>query len=140
VILTGLRFAVVRIAARHGSRTMSSEFSRQDLEVEDHGDVAVVRFKERRLEDEEHLRALFQHLTGLVDAGRPNLVLNFNRVEFLASVAIGKLVMLNRKVQAAGGRLALCHLSPATDETLEIMHLKDIVRTHDSEQEALRSF
>jgi anti-anti-sigma factor len=119
---------------------MSSAFSRQDLEVEDQGDVAVVRLKSRRLDNEDQIRAVFQHLTGLVDAGRPNLVLNFDKVEFMASVAIGKLVMLNRKVQAAGGRLALCHLSPATDETLEIMHLKDIVQTYDSEQEALRTF
>jgi anti-sigma B factor antagonist len=119
---------------------MSSEFSRHDLEVEDIDNVTVVRFKARRIEDEEHIGALFRHIAGLVDGGRSNLILNFDHVDFLASVAIGKLVMLNRKVQAARGRLALCHLSPTTDEALEVMHLKEIVPTYGSEQEALRSF
>jgi anti-anti-sigma factor len=119
---------------------MSPEHPRHELEREDVGDVTVVRFKTRRLEDEGHIRALFQQITGLVDAGRANLVLNFQKVDFLASVAIGKLVMLNRKVQTANGRLALCHLSPATDEALEVMHLKEIVHIYASEQEALQSF
>jgi anti-anti-sigma regulatory factor len=48
--------------------------------------------------------------------------------------------MLNRKVRAANGRVVLCHLSPATDEALEIMHLKDIVPSYDNEPEAVRSF
>jgi anti-sigma B factor antagonist len=111
-----------------------------DLEVEDLGNVAVVRLKMNRLEDEQHIRSVFGQIASLVETGRPNLVLNFNRVQFLASVALGKLVALHRKVQAANGRLVLCHLSPATAETLEVMHLQDIVKTCDSEQEALQSF
>jgi anti-anti-sigma factor len=111
-----------------------------DLEREDLDDVTVVRFMAQRLEEEEQVRAMFQEVAALVDAGHPNLVLNFRRVEYLASLAFGKLVMLHCKVRAAKGRLALCHLSPAIDEALEVMHLKEIVASYDSEQEALRSF
>jgi anti-sigma B factor antagonist len=114
--------------------------SSHELETEDLGDVTVVRFTAQRLEDEDHIRAVFQEVGGLVEAGRPNLLLNFRRVEYLASVAIGKLLGLHRKVQSAGGRLALCRLSPATDELLEIMHLKQVIPGYDDEQEALRSF
>jgi anti-sigma B factor antagonist len=114
--------------------------SSQELETEDVGDVAVVRITAPRLENEDHIRAVFQEVAGLVDAGRPNLLLNLGRVEFLASVAVGKLLTLHRKVQSAGGRLALCQLSSATDEVLEIMHLKQVIPVYDDEQEALRSF
>jgi anti-sigma B factor antagonist len=119
---------------------MSTDFTRRELEIEDVGDVTVVRFKTPRLEDDQHIGALFRQIAGLVDAGRRRLVLNFSEVEFLASVAIGKLVMLYRKVQGAQGRLALCYLSPATDEALEVMHLKDLVPTYATEEEALQSF
>jgi anti-sigma B factor antagonist len=109
------------------------------LEREDLDDVTVVRLTAKRLEDED-VGALFQEIVALVDTGHPNLVLNFRRVEYLASVAIGKLMMLHRKVQAAQGRLALCHLSPATDEALDVMHLMEFIPSYDSEQEAVRSF
>ena len=119
---------------------MIPTLARQDLEREDVDGVTVVRLTARRLEEEGHVRALFQEVVALVGAGHPNLVLNFRRVEYLASVVIGKLVMLHRKVRAAEGRLALCHLSPAIEEALEVMHLKEIVPSYGSEQEALRSF
>jgi anti-sigma B factor antagonist len=114
--------------------------ARHDLQREDLDDVTVVRLRAQRLDDEKPIRALFQEVGALVEAGHPKLVLNFRRVEYLASLAIGKLLMLQRKVQAAKGRLALCHLSPAIEEALEVMHLKEIVPSYGSEQEALRSF
>jgi hypothetical protein len=55
-------------------------------------------------------------------------------------VAIGNLVMVYRKATAARGRLAVCHLSAAAEEALEVMHLKEIVPSYDSEEEALQSF
>ncbi len=119
---------------------MLSQPSRHDLERKDLGDVTVVRFTASRLEDEGHVRSLFQHVLGFADEGRHNLVLNFQNVEYMASVAIGKLIMLHRKVQAANGRLVLCNLSPASDEVLEVMHLKGVIPTYDGEEEALLSF
>jgi anti-anti-sigma factor len=119
---------------------VTATLSRNELHREDLGDVTVVRFTAHRLDDEEHLRLLFRQVAGLVDAGRPNLVLNFRDVGFLASTAIGKLMMLHGKARAAHGRLALCHVSRVTDGALELMHLKDIIQTYDSEQEALQSF
>ena len=114
--------------------------SSHEFETEELGDVTVVRLTAQRLEDEDHVRAVFQGVAGAVEAGRPNLLLNFGRVEYLASVAVGKLLALHRKVQSAGGRLALCHLSPATDEVLEVMHLKQVIPAYADEEEALRSF
>jgi anti-sigma B factor antagonist len=114
--------------------------ARHDLEREDLDGVTVMRFTAPRLEEEGQVRAVFREVAALVDAGHPNLVLNFRRVDYLASVAIGKLVMLYRKATAAGGRLAVCHLRPAAEEALEVMHLKEIVPSYDSEQEALQSF
>jgi anti-anti-sigma factor len=119
---------------------MSATLWRNELEREDLGDVTVVRFKADRLDDEQHIRLLFQQVAGLVAAGRAKLVLNFGGVGFLASTAIGKLLMLHGKVRAAHGRLALCHVSRTTDEALEVMHLKDLIQTYESEHEAVQSF
>jgi anti-anti-sigma factor len=111
------------------------------LDREDVGDITAVRFTTARLQGEDEIRNLFRHVAGLVtEAGRRNLILNFQRVEFLDSSAVGQLIMLNRKVQGAGGRLALCHLTPTTRDTFETMHLTDLFNIYDAEQEALDSF
>jgi anti-sigma B factor antagonist len=53
---------------------------------------------------------------------------------------LGKLVMLNRKVEAANGRLALCHLTPAVQEVLEATHLNTLFNIYATEQAALQYF
>ena len=118
---------------------MFATLCRNELEREDLGDVTVVRFKASRLDDEQHIRLLFQEVAGLVDAGRPNLVLNLGSAGFLVSTAIGKLLMLHGKARAAHGRLALCQVSRTTEEALEVMRLKDLVQTYCSEDEAVQS-
>jgi anti-anti-sigma factor len=88
------------------------------------------------------VRAVFHPIPSLVvDVGRRNLVLNLATVEYLASLALGKLVMLNRKAQAAHGRLALCRLSPAVAQSLDSSaSLTELFRVYGDEQEAVRSF
>ena len=108
------------------------------LEREDFGDVTVVRLKTPKALDDDIIRAVFDPIYSLVtDMGRHRLVLNLAAVEYLPSMALGKLVMLNRKVQAAKGRLALCQLSPTVLEILESTHLSELFNVYATEQEAL---
>jgi anti-anti-sigma factor len=108
------------------------------LEREDFGDVTVVRLKTPKVLDDDLIRAVFDPIYSLVSGmGRNNLVLNLAAVESLPSMALGKLVMLNRKVQAAQGKLALCQLSPTALEILESTHLNELFNIYATEQEAL---
>jgi anti-anti-sigma factor len=110
------------------------------LEREDRGKVTVVRLKTPKVLDEDTIRAVFDPIYSLSGLGRNQLVLNLAAVEYLPSLALGKLVMLNRKVQADNGRLALCQLSPVVEETLQSTHLNDLLNLYATEQEALQSF
>ena len=126
---------------RNGGHSMSLHVGHRPLEREDLNDITVVRFGTARLQGEDEIRNLFRQVASLVtDAGRRHLVLNFGRVQFLDSSAIGQLIMLNRKVQAADGRLALCHLNVPAQETFETMHLTDFFNIYDTEEGALDSF
>jgi anti-anti-sigma factor len=111
------------------------------LDREDIDDVTVARFLVTRLWGEELCREVFGLLFGLVDqAGRSRIVLNLERVELMDSSAISKVVLLNHKVQAAGGRLALCRLQPRVDDLFKTMHLTGTVAIYAEEKEALESF
>ena len=119
---------------------MSSTHGSHWLEREDIGDVTVVRIKVSKLGIDDTTREIFHQINTLVEIGRPNLVLNLTAPEYLPSLALGKLVMLNRRTQAANGRLALCTLAPMAAEALEATHLAPLFNIYRTEEEALRSF
>ena len=48
------------------------------------------------------------------------VVLDFGRVEFISSVAFTPLISLLRKVEAAGGRIVLCNLSPPIEAVFRV--------------------
>ncbi len=110
------------------------------LERDDLGDVTVVRVKGLRyLVDEAE--PVFGPLFGLVaGAGRSKLVLNLGPVQCLASAPFNKLVSLQRQAAAAGGRLALCELSPGVREILDVTRLSQLFDIYATEEEAVRSF
>lgn len=120
---------------------MSSQPRRRRLEVEDIGDVTVVNFTDRKILDEASIQVIGEQLFSLVDeAGRRKILLNFANVEFLSSAALGKLITLNKKLQAAGGRLILCNIDPQIYEVFEITKLNKLFNIQKEEQAALQAF
>ncbi|NJS35896.1 MAG: STAS domain-containing protein [Brachymonas sp.] len=67
------------------------------------------------------------------------LVLNFSNVEYMSSAALGKFITLNKKVQAAGGRLILCNISPAIYEVFEITKLDKLFVIKGDEEAAIHA-
>jgi anti-anti-sigma factor len=110
------------------------------LEREDVGDVTVVRIKLARPSGDDNNNLFKQIYVLLDDMGRRNLVLDLRAVEYLTSMTLGKLIMLNRKAQAAGGRLVLCGLTPAAEEIMQLTRLRDLFSVCATEPEALSLF
>jgi len=121
---------------------MSSQLpSRRRLEVEDIGDVTVVNFIDKKILDEQNIQIIGEQLFSLVDElGRRKLILNFSNVEYLSSAALGKFITLNKKVNAAGGRLVLCNIDPQIYEVFEITKLNKLFNIQKEEQAALQAF
>ena len=120
---------------------MSSQPRRRRLEVEDIGDVTVINFVDRKILDEQNIQVIGEQLFSLVDQdGRRKLLLNFGNVEYLSSAALGKLITLNKKLQAAGGRLILCNIDPQIYEVFEITKLDKFFNIQKEEQAALQAF
>lgn len=120
---------------------MSTKHGSPWLQREDFDSVTVVRLKMPPTLDDDLARAVFDPIYGLVvEAGRKQLVLNLAAVDRLESLALGKLVMLNRKAQAVNGRLVLCQLTPAVVQTLEQSRLTALFTVYATEEEALQSF
>ena len=109
------------------------------LEVERVGDVAVARFMRHRILEDDAVRAAGEELLGLSDDDScRKLLLNFGNVESLTTAFFGKLLALHRRVEAAGGRLALCAVGPFLREIFGILKLPAAVTVYDDEQQALQ--
>jgi anti-sigma B factor antagonist len=111
------------------------------LEMEQVGEVTVVRIGGRRLLDEPTVDGVKRNLLRLADdPGRARMVLDFREVEALSSIVLAALLSLRKALQAQGGRLALCGLRPNIREVFAITGLERLLRIYPTEQEALLSF
>jgi anti-sigma B factor antagonist len=104
------------------------------------GDVTVVRFARTSILEDEAVAAVRERLFDLVDnQGRRLFVLNFRMVTGLASRMLGQLVALHKKLQAVGGRLVLCEVSPFLHEFFETAKLPGLLCIRGGEQEAVEA-
>ena len=94
------------------------------ITLEEHGDVLVVRFKMRLLNDEENIEQLGQELFSLVEqANWLKMVLDLTNVEYLTSSVLGKLITLHRKLHRSQGKMVLFGLSDGVDAILRTSKL-----------------
>jgi len=113
----------------------------QRLDVAESGGVTVIRFRDRKILDEVNIQELGKELFALVEEeNRQRLCLNFSNVEFLSSAALGKLITLDKKVKAAGGKLKLCNIRPEIYEVFHITRLDRLFDIRSDETEALKAF
>src|SRR6187549_3356205 len=105
------------------------------------GEVSMVRFLDRKIIDAANIQELGDELFALVEKEqRKNLLLNFASVEFLSSAALNKLIILDKKVKGAGGKMRLCNLKPEIYEVFAITRLNQLFDIKNTEQEALAGF
>jgi len=104
-------------------------------------DVTVVDFQEAKILEVQQLDAIGQELFRLVDdLDRRKIILDFSRVQFLASAAIGLVMNLHRKTTAVKGTLVLCGLRKELMKVFEIMKLTKVLQFAANEGEALKVF
>jgi anti-anti-sigma factor len=110
------------------------------MEIEHVDNVTIVRFVDNLILSGTTAESVSDELYRLVDGeGRCRLILNFGKVQSLTSLMLGKLIGLNKKLQAAGGRLAVCDLTPDLQAVFEITRLSEYLDIYADEHDALRS-
>lgn len=108
------------------------------LQVNDVGDVTVVRFVDRKILDVTNIHELGRELFQLVEEQqRKKLLLNFSSVEFLSSETLGELIKLEKKVKQHAGRLVLSNIKPEIYEVFAITRLNKLFDIREEESEGL---
>ena len=111
------------------------------LDVNEVGDVTVVRFRDPKIIEDINIQELGHELFKLVEVeNREKLLLNFSSVDFLSSAALGKLITLDKKVKSHGGVLKLSNIRPEIYEVFAITKLNRLFDIKDDEADALATF
>ena len=111
------------------------------LDVSQVGDVTVARLKDTIISDTSAVQELAGEMIRLVEEpNRTRLLLNFASVEMLAPVAVGKFLMLAKRVKANSGTLKLSNLRPAVYSAFEVNRLTGFFEIAEDEAAALASF
>ena len=113
----------------------------QRLDVNEVGDVTVVRFRDQKIIEDINIQELGRELFELLEVEkREKLLLNFSSVDFLSSAALGKLITLEKKVKANGGVLKLSNIRPEIYEVFAITRLDRLFDIRKDESDGLGSF
>src|SRR5262249_8666465 len=122
-------------------RTSQMTQGNRRLDIEEVNDVTVARFTDKKILDESNIQIIGNQLFNLVDEDhRQKIVLDFTNVEYLSSAALGKLITMDKKVKAAGGKLRLCSIRSDIKEVFKITRLDKLFTIVDNRDKAVEGF
>lgn len=111
------------------------------LDVRKEGGITVVRFRDRKIIEDQQVQEIGQELFELVEKlGVDRILLSFSGVDYVASTVMGKCITLDRKVAACGGVLKLSNIRPEVYEIFAITKLNRLFDIRDDEADALAAF
>jgi anti-sigma B factor antagonist len=110
------------------------------LEIEEHQleGVTVLALKGRITVGE--VTPVREKITQLVAAGRNQIVLDLQHVDYIDSTGLGNLVISYTQVKNAGGALKLVNLNKRNVELLALTRLHTIFEVFAAETDAVNSF
>ena len=111
------------------------------ITVAEQSGATVVEFTESHLTEDDNVELLGYELFTLSDKFRClRMVLNMQRVSYLTSSALGKIISLHRKQHRNGGRLVLCNIEAPLEEILQSSRLITYFNTAEDVDSAVKSF
>jgi anti-anti-sigma factor len=111
-----------------------------NVHIRNEGDITIVNFEDPRLLEAYKIEQIGTELYPLVDKlDRKKLVLDFSKVQFFASAAIGLLINLQKKSAAIDGTLVICGLRNELKKVFELLKLTKVFTFCESVEAALES-
>lgn len=87
--------------------------------------VWLIKFKERLLYDDRTVREVADQISGSfpADGTAIRAVIDFGGVDLISSALLGKLILLQRRIDGTGGRLRLCEMAPTVSSVFRTSNL-----------------
>jgi anti-anti-sigma factor len=106
-----------------------------EISEEHVGDTCVVTAKGRL--DGGASAAFAERIGGLISDPNPKLLIDFAGVDFVTSAGLRAVLLLVKKVKAAGGTFALCSVQDSVREVLDITGFTGMLSIHPARADAI---
>ena len=111
------------------------------LHIETTAGVTLVSFVTNNVLDVVQIQKIGEELCRMVDEpDRKKLVLDFSNVRMLSSQAIGMLLSVRKKSQAAKGEVVLSGLRPDLHKVFRITQIDKFFKFYDEAKQAVAAF
>lgn len=110
------------------------EISRRDL-----GTVTILDLS-GRFTNTDGAGRLKEMVSSLISEGHKNIVLNLGKLAYLDSAALGEMVACHSTATKNGGQVKLANTTGKLKDLLAITKLVTVFDSHDTEDQAIRSF
>jgi anti-sigma B factor antagonist len=117
---------------------MSIRSAESLLKTEVKEGIHVVQIVVADLLHDEPIDCIGEQIRDLIQRGCRHLVIDFTPVQRMSSHMLGELVVLLKRMLAAGGKIVLCALAPEVRSTFALLRLDRIFSIRDTEEDALR--
>ena len=120
----------------------------QCIEIDSVNDVSVVKLKDEKVMAPAQIETLGAELLSLVETSPTkdgastgtNVLVNFENVRFFSSGAINKLIVLEKRVRAGGGKIRLSNMQPEVRDLFSYTNLDQMFDILSNQTEAIESF
>jgi anti-sigma B factor antagonist len=110
-----------------------------NVKTEQSGNVSIVRVGEARLMY-PILSDFSSAVSGLMAAGRHEILIDLSPVTYVDSATIGCLMDLYRQIHSAGGHLKLSGVQKRVETMLTMTGAQNFIEIHADEPSAVKSF
>lgn len=112
------------------------------IDVVDDKDVKIVKFLDHSIFDDRTVRESMEQLNAsLPSAGEPiKLIVDFSGVDIISSSLLGKLIILQRRVDNSKGKMRLCEMSRNVEGVFRTANLDRLFTIDRDRRESLDRF
>ena len=108
------------------------------LDIEEAAGVTIVKFDGEF--DAFNLAPTAKEIDGVIDGGATKLVFELSKLSFINSSALGYLIKVRKKAQAAGGDVVLAKPSNFFRKTLVTLGLDKVIPVYESDEDGIRHY
>lgn len=110
------------------------------IKTRETGDIVVFDVEGEIRRSDVMDATLHQLVKAQLDAGKRNILLNFEAVEFIDSFGVGEILASYISIQNLGGKLKLAKISRKLYVIFTVTMLHKVLEIFDTEESALASF
>jgi len=110
------------------------------IKTREHGAVVIFDIEGEIRRSDMMDATLHQLVKNQLDSGKRNILLNFEKVNFIDSFGVGEILASYISTQNLGGKFKLAKISKKLYLIFQVTMLTKVLEIHENEDSALKSF